>query len=189
MARVTVEDCLAQIPNRFALTILASRRARALLENRGTAQVKCNNKEAVTALREISANRVRYIESVNGTLVDFIEEQRSKLRASNTDNSYLEAVAFGGIEGDDDGGSEVEELTADLEKLGIPAPESTDDDNNNATNLNAAQSTAEPESALLEGDDAAVDAVAGDDVAGDDVAGDDVAGDDAAGNADSGDAT
>jgi DNA-directed RNA polymerase omega subunit len=36
MARVTVEDCLEKIPNRFALTILAARRARALLENRGT---------------------------------------------------------------------------------------------------------------------------------------------------------
>ena len=30
MARVTVEDCLARVPNRFALTILASRRARTL---------------------------------------------------------------------------------------------------------------------------------------------------------------
>lgn len=140
MARVTVEDCLAQIPNRFALTILASRRARALLENRGTALVECDNKQAVTALREISANKVRYIESVNGVVENFIEEQRSKLRSSNTDNTYLEAVAFGGIEGDEDGddiAGDVEELTADLEKLGTKNAEKTDDDDN-AVDVNAA---------------------------------------------------
>lgn len=145
MARVTVEDCLAQIPNRFALTILASRRARALLENRGTALVECDNKQAVTALREISANKVRYIESVNGVVENFIEEQRSKLRSSNTDNTYLEAVAFGGIEGDEDGiddvGGEVEELTADLEKLGTKNAEKTDDDDN-AVDVNAASEAA-----------------------------------------------
>ncbi len=131
MARVTVEDCLAKVPNRFALTILASRRARALLENRGVPQVQCDNKQAVVALREISAGNVRYVESVDQVMVDYIEEQRNKLRASNTDNTFLEAAAFGGIDDDDDGddvGGDVEELTADLESLGTKNADNDDDD-------------------------------------------------------------
>ena len=53
MARVTVEDCLDKVPNRFALVILAAERARQL--SRGaTPGVDCDNKPAVTALREIA---------------------------------------------------------------------------------------------------------------------------------------
>lgn len=142
MARVTVEDCLAKVSNRFALTILASRRARALLENRGVAQVQCDNKQAVVALREISAGHVRYIEEVNQVMVDYIEEQRNKLRASSTDNTFLEAAAFGGIEDDDDGddvGGDVEELTADLESLGTKNAETDDDDDVDVNKAEASQ--------------------------------------------------
>src|SRR5258706_221487 len=54
MARVTVEDCLDKVPNRFALVVLAAERARQL--SRGaSAGVDCANKPAVTALREIAA--------------------------------------------------------------------------------------------------------------------------------------
>ena len=53
MARVTVEDCLNQVANRFALVILASDRAR-MLSNGAAELVECTNKPAVTALREIA---------------------------------------------------------------------------------------------------------------------------------------
>jgi len=57
MARVTVEDCLKQIPNRFELVLSAAYRARML--NQGhTAKIESKNKPAVTALREIAAGRV-----------------------------------------------------------------------------------------------------------------------------------
>lgn len=57
MARITVEDCLARIPNRFELVLVAARRAKELLK--GTPPlVLSENKEAVTALREIAAGRV-----------------------------------------------------------------------------------------------------------------------------------
>lgn len=131
MARVTVEDCLALIPNRFALTILASRRARALLEGRGTAQVDCDNKQAVTALREIEEGQVRYQEEVTGVMLDFIEEQRQKLKLTSNDNTFLEAAAFSVIEGEEESeeGDTIPELTADFEKVGL-APESTEGDDN-----------------------------------------------------------
>lgn len=59
MARVTVEDCLNQIPNRFALVMLATRRTRQLLDG-ATALVQAKNKMPIISLREIAAGRVRY---------------------------------------------------------------------------------------------------------------------------------
>lgn len=56
MARVTVEDCVKQIPNRFELVLVATKRARKLTT--GAAQ-PCldweNDKATVLALREIAA--------------------------------------------------------------------------------------------------------------------------------------
>ncbi|MEW6300367.1 MAG: DNA-directed RNA polymerase subunit omega [Thermodesulfobacteriota bacterium] len=57
MARITVEDCLAKIPNRFELVIVAARRAKDLLKG-ARPLVPSENKEVVTALREIAAGKV-----------------------------------------------------------------------------------------------------------------------------------
>lgn len=57
MARITVEDCLQTIPNRFELVLAASRRAKQLLKG-ARPLVDSDNKELVTALREIAAGKV-----------------------------------------------------------------------------------------------------------------------------------
>ena len=57
MARITVEDCLARIPNRFELVVIASQRAKDLLKG-SPPLVQADNKELVTALREIAAGKV-----------------------------------------------------------------------------------------------------------------------------------
>jgi DNA-directed RNA polymerase subunit omega len=57
MARITVEDCLAKIPNRFQLVLAATYRARMLSQGH-TAKVESKNKPGVTALREIAAGEV-----------------------------------------------------------------------------------------------------------------------------------
>ena len=57
MARVTVEDCLEKIPNRFELVLAAARRAKQLLKG-ARPLVESDNKEVVTALREIGASKV-----------------------------------------------------------------------------------------------------------------------------------
>lgn len=58
MARITVEDCLEKIPNRFSLCIVAAKRAKDL--KRGASPlVDSKNKEIVTALREIAAGKVK----------------------------------------------------------------------------------------------------------------------------------
>jgi len=75
MARVTVEDCLEKVPNRFALTILAAERARQLSKN-ATALVECDNKPAVTALREIADAKVKFNEDISDTVNDYLREIR-----------------------------------------------------------------------------------------------------------------
>lgn len=57
MARISVQDCLDQIPNRFAVVMLAARRMRQLQKG-SDPLVVCRNREAVTALREIAAGKV-----------------------------------------------------------------------------------------------------------------------------------
>ena len=58
MARVTVEDCLEHVPNRFALVHLATKRARQLMAGARPLTDVPGNKEVVTSLREIAANLV-----------------------------------------------------------------------------------------------------------------------------------
>ena len=57
MARITIEDCLQQIPNRFELTLCATYRARQLLQGH-TPKVDAKDKMTVLALREIAAQKV-----------------------------------------------------------------------------------------------------------------------------------
>jgi len=57
MARITVEDCLENIPNRFQLVLAATYRARMLIQGH-TPRIETDNKPAVTALREIAAGKV-----------------------------------------------------------------------------------------------------------------------------------
>lgn len=73
MARVTVEDCLEKVPNRFSLVILAAERARQLA---GGAKplVKCDNKPAVTSLREIARGQVAFNEHVETTVRQYLDE-------------------------------------------------------------------------------------------------------------------
>ncbi|MBE8215666.1 MAG: DNA-directed RNA polymerase subunit omega [Endozoicomonadaceae bacterium] len=59
MARVTIEDCLEFVDNRFELVMAASRRARQLMINGQTPKVpQENDKSTVIALREIAAGLV-----------------------------------------------------------------------------------------------------------------------------------
>ena len=57
MARVSVEDCLAKVPNRFALVLLAAARTKQLYKG-SKPRVRSENKEVVVALREVAAGMV-----------------------------------------------------------------------------------------------------------------------------------
>jgi DNA-directed RNA polymerase subunit omega len=59
MARVTIEDCLTKVDNRFQLIILASKRARKLAESGIDPEVDWDNdKVTVIALREIAEGKI-----------------------------------------------------------------------------------------------------------------------------------
>ena len=58
MARVTVEDCLDHVDNRFELVLLASRRARQIAQGKDAMVDLENDKPTVVALREIAEGKI-----------------------------------------------------------------------------------------------------------------------------------
>jgi DNA-directed RNA polymerase subunit omega len=58
MARVTVEDCVQKVPNRFELVLLAAHRARSLSRGEELTIDRDNDKNPVVALREIAEETV-----------------------------------------------------------------------------------------------------------------------------------
>ena len=62
MARITVEDCLKQLDNRFGLIHLAAKRVRQLRKG-SEPLVVCKNKDIVVSLREIASGKVYKIEA------------------------------------------------------------------------------------------------------------------------------
>lgn len=69
MARVTVEDCLENVANRFELIMVASKRARQIANDGAEPQVpEDNDKPTVLALREIAENKI------NPSILEEVEE-------------------------------------------------------------------------------------------------------------------
>jgi DNA-directed RNA polymerase subunit omega len=96
MARVTVEDCVERVPNRFRLVMLAAQRARELSVGGELTVDRDNDKNPVVALREIAEETI---------LVTDLEEEliQGLQRHADTDDPDEEAAALLAVE---------EELTA-----------------------------------------------------------------------------
>ncbi len=61
MARVTVEDCLEKVPNRFSLVVLVSKRAKQLIKGAALTSVQeSGNMSVVNALREVAGGTVGF---------------------------------------------------------------------------------------------------------------------------------
>jgi DNA-directed RNA polymerase subunit omega len=58
MARITIDDCLARIPNRFELTLAATNRARQITSGAAPLLEPDRDKPTVIALRELAAGKV-----------------------------------------------------------------------------------------------------------------------------------
>ncbi len=85
MARVTVEDCVDKVPNRFELVMLASHRAREITEGAALTIDRDNDKNPVVALREIAEEtqsadelRERLVES-NQTQIEVDEPEEDSM--------------------------------------------------------------------------------------------------------------
>lgn len=58
MARVTVEDCILQVPNRFELVLMASQRAKQITSGNPLTVERDNDKDSVVSLREIAEQTI-----------------------------------------------------------------------------------------------------------------------------------
>lgn len=74
MARVTVEDCVERIPNRFELVLLAARRARGIAAGSMLTVDRDNDKNPVVSLREIGDNTID-IEALRTSLVHALQRR------------------------------------------------------------------------------------------------------------------
>ena len=72
MARVTVEDCVTRVPNRFNLVLLAANRARAIAAGGPLTVERDNDKNPVVALREIAEDMVD-AEELRETLIGSLQ--------------------------------------------------------------------------------------------------------------------
>ena len=73
MARVTVEDCIESVKNRFELVMLASQRARSLSSGSELTVDRDNDKNPVVALREIAEDKLD-LEKIEGSLVRSLQK-------------------------------------------------------------------------------------------------------------------
>ena len=93
MARITVEDCLEKVDNRFGLIHLAAKRVRQLRSG-AEPLVVCKNKDIVVALREIAAGKVYQLKESDSLPMPentpelFIEESLSDKNAESRGTGY-----------------------------------------------------------------------------------------------------
>jgi DNA-directed RNA polymerase subunit omega len=79
MARVTVEDCLEKVNNRFSLVLLVSKRAKQLLKGVSAVVPNKTNKYVVTALREVAGGKVYFdIDQSQGTAEKQVEQDLNR---------------------------------------------------------------------------------------------------------------
>ncbi|MCL4147531.1 UNVERIFIED_CONTAM: hypothetical protein GTU68_031353 [Idotea baltica] len=92
MARVTVEDCIERIPNRFELVLMAAHRARMIREGSPLTLDRDNDKDPVVSLREIADASVD-LKAVKEALVQNLQEVRpSEESEREADRLALEAA-------------------------------------------------------------------------------------------------
>jgi DNA-directed RNA polymerase subunit omega len=84
MARVTVEDCLPLVDNRFALVLLATKRTRQLMAGARPLQPNTKNKAPVLSLREIATGKVRFDRPVRDALSGKFDKEKVAGPASQT---------------------------------------------------------------------------------------------------------
>ncbi|MBV8939083.1 MAG: DNA-directed RNA polymerase subunit omega [Alphaproteobacteria bacterium] len=75
MARVTVEDCILNVPNRFDLVLVAAQRAKQISSGNPLTVDRDNDKDAVVALREVAAKTVSLDKLENDAINAFCKRQ------------------------------------------------------------------------------------------------------------------
>ena len=78
MARVTVEDCIVQVPNRFDLVMLAAQRSRQLTAGAPSIVARDNDRNPVIALREIATGQLDLTKLEDASLTSFRRQLASE---------------------------------------------------------------------------------------------------------------
>jgi DNA-directed RNA polymerase subunit omega len=89
MARVTVEDCIREVPNRFDLVLLAAQRARQIAAGSSLTLQRDNDKNPVISLREI-AERTISLDELQENLIQGLQKH---LRGDEPDEEYLDLLS------------------------------------------------------------------------------------------------
>jgi DNA-directed RNA polymerase subunit omega len=122
MARVTVEDCVERVPNRFELVVLAAQRARDISSGSELQVDRDRDKNPVVALREIAEERV-------GTddLFEAVVKGRQKV-APIDELEELDEAMFAETDGDEAEDDELDlaALARDAAEQGAPEPVNRD---------------------------------------------------------------
>lgn len=84
MARVTVEDCLKYIDNRFAIVLLAAARTRQLMKGSVPLVDGYKNNQQVIALREIASTKVRFDRTVRSVLESSLSDLHREYEAKKS---------------------------------------------------------------------------------------------------------
>lgn len=121
MARVTVEDCVVRVPNRFELVLLAAQRARDVAAGGPLTVDRDNDKNPVVALREIAAESVSLDSLQNGLIkgmqkhveIDEPEEDR-EIEIGAQPSWPTDLTPAAGIDGEEDAAGVDEELQEDM---------------------------------------------------------------------------
>jgi DNA-directed RNA polymerase subunit omega len=121
MARVTVEDCVLKIPNRFELVLLAGQRARDISSGGQLTVERDNDKNPVVALREIAEETVN-VDSLKNSVVQGLqkhvevdEPEEDEIDALATRELVFDASQT--VDDDDlaEGGLSIQDEATDLE--------------------------------------------------------------------------
>ena len=94
MARVTVEDCVLKVPNRFELVLLAAQRAREITAGAPLTLDRDDDKNPVVALREIADETVG-LEHLRGSVVRGMQKHVEIDEPEETHELELEPTLFG----------------------------------------------------------------------------------------------
>jgi len=116
MARVTVEDCVLKIPNRFELVMMAAQRARDVATGASLSIDRDNDKNPVVALREIADETIGLDELRNALIkghqkvVEADEPEDDIVELMAGEQAWAQQMSMG-----EDGEGEGDELGADLD--------------------------------------------------------------------------
>ncbi len=132
MARVTVEDCVVKVPNRFELVLVAAQRAREITAGSELTLDRDDDKNPVVALREIADDTV----SLDRLQDSLIRGMQKHVEIDEPEETIeLESNLFGVAEALGVAGLEIEEEPAEEEELAEDVLSIEDEDDAGLTDL------------------------------------------------------